>query len=140
MVNAPAPYVGDTQRSPVAICTIASLVCAFLGIGVMAAYLPDEPPLSWPAAFLTASVLLLAAAALFLQRRPRFAWRLFWSVARWVFVGTLIFSATAVFVFVYDGTRGPTLAIMAAVLVLTAIDIPLLIAFSVARHERATER
>jgi hypothetical protein len=135
-VSAPAPYLGDITRSPVVACAISSLVCAFLGIGMIAAYLPDAPPLAWPAGFLVASAVLLLAALAFLARRRPFAWRLFFAVARWVTLVTAIFSAMAVYIFVADGTSGTTLAIMAAVLVLSAIDIPLLIGFSVARHER----
>lgn len=136
MVSQHVPHLGDTSRSPVAVCVIGSLVCAFLGIGVIAAYLPAEVLLAWPVGFLVASTLLLFAALALLARRRHFAWALFFAVARWVLLVTLIFSAMAAYVLIYDGTSGVTLAIMAAVLVLSAIDIPILIAFNVARHER----
>jgi hypothetical protein len=134
--EADSPYVGDTSRSPVVGCTLASIVCAFLSVGIIAAYLPRPVPLTWPVGFLIASVVLLAAALGFLLRRRSFAWWLFFRVARWVLVLTLVFTAMAVYVFVLDGTPVKTMAIMAAVLLLTAIDIPVLIGFSVARHER----
>lgn len=136
-MSAHVPYAGDTSRSPVVTAVIGSLVCAFLGVGVIAAYLPAQVPLGWPVGFLAASVLLLLGGLMFLWRRRPFAWPLFFAVARWVLLVTLIFSAMAVYVLVFDGTSGVTLAVMTAVLVLSAVDIPILIAFNVARHERA---
>lgn len=133
------PYAGDTTRSPIVTSTIASIVCAFLAIGILASYLPQSPPLGWSVAFLVASVLLLAAAIVLLSRRRNFAWPLFFTVARWVLVLTGIFIAMALFVFIVDGTSGAPLAIMASVLVLAAVDVPLLLGFSVARHERMQE-
>lgn len=130
------PYVGDTTRSPVVTCTVGSLVCAFLGVGIIAAYLPQQPPLGWSVAFLAASVVLLAAAVAFLLRRRPFAWGLFFAVGRWVLVMALIFAAMGVYVMIVDGTSGAPLMVMTAVLVLSAVDIPLVIAFNVARHER----
>ena len=130
------PYLGDTSRSPVVGCMLASIVCAFLSVGIIAAYLPRPVPLSWSVGFLLASAALLAVALVFLLRRRNFAWRLFFAVARWVLVLTLVFAGMAVYVFVSDGTPATTMAIMAVVLLLTAVDIPVLIGFSVARHER----
>jgi len=134
--EADEPYLGDTSRSPVVGCMLASIVCAFLSVGIIAAYLPRPAPLSWSVGFLVASAALLAGALVFLLRRRHFAWRLFFAVARWVLVLTLVFTAMAVYVFVSDGTPATTLAIMAVVLLLAAVDIPVLIGFSVARHER----
>jgi len=134
--EADEPYLGDTSRSPVVGCMLASIVCAFLSVGIIAAYLPRPAPLPWSIGFLVASAALLAAALVFLLRRRGFAWRLFFAVARWILALTLVFTAMAVYVFVSDGTPLKTMAIMAIVLLLTAIDIPVLVGFSVARHER----
>jgi hypothetical protein len=79
------------------------------------------------------------AAIVLLSRRRNFAWALFFTVARWVLMLTGIFIAMALFVFIVDGTSGAPLAIMASVLVLAAVDVPLLLGFSVARHERTQE-
>ncbi|MCL5946568.1 MAG: hypothetical protein M1298_00890 [Chloroflexi bacterium] len=138
MVTTPEPYRGDTTRSPIVGCTIGSIVCAFLAIGIIAAYLPQAVPLVWPVAFLVASGVLLVAAIILLSRLRHFAWAMFFAVARWMAVLTMIFVAMTVLVFIVDATGGLTLAVMAIVLVLTAIDVPILVGFSVARHERVT--
>lgn len=40
------------------------------------------------------------------------------------------------FVFIYDHTRGSTLAVLISTLVVFALDVPAIIAFTVARFER----
>ena len=127
---------GDTSRSPIAASLIASIVAAFLSVGFLASYLPQTPPLTAPLALLGVAVLLLAAAALSLTRLAAFPWRVFFAVARWVALLTLLFGGMAEYLFIADGTRGAPLAIMTAVLVMAAVDVPLLLAFSVARHQR----
>ena len=136
MVATPEPSSGDTTRSPIVGCTIGSIVCAFLAVGIIAAYLPQAVPLMWPMVFLGVSGALLVAALILLARLRHFAWSLFFAVARWIIVLTAVFVAMTVFVFVVDGTDGLTLTVMAIVLILTAINVPILVGFSVARHER----
>jgi len=132
-------YEGDTTFSLVVPGTIASIVCAFLSVGIIAAYLPRHVSLAWPVAFLIASVVFLAVAVVALARRRNVAWERFRTVAKWVLILTGIFAAMAEFMFIYDRTPGTTLAILTAVLILSAVDIPVLLGFSVARHERRPE-
>jgi hypothetical protein len=136
MVNAPEPYAGDTTRSPVVVCTIGSIVCALVSVGIIVAYMPRPVPLAWSWGFLGAAAVLLLAALVSLLRRRSFAWRRFFIVARWVLLLTLVYAGMLEYVFVHDGGRGKPLIIMTILLLLTAIDIPILWAFSVARHER----
>lgn len=133
------PYEGDKTFSAVVPGTIGSILCAFLAVGIIAAYLPRQSPLGWSFAFLAASLVLLAMAVVSLARRSPFAWNRFFTVAKWVLILTGIFSGMAEFMFIYDGTPGTTLAILTVVLILTAVDIPVLLGFSVARHERLPE-
>lgn len=138
-MTAAEPYLGDRSRSPIVTASISSIIFAFLAAGVIASYLPQSAPLHWPVAFLIVSAVLWLAAVMLLFRLRRFAWQLFFSVLRWVSILPLTFAATAIFVFVTDGTSGITLAIMVAVLLLAALNIPIVIAFSVARHERVSD-
>lgn len=135
-MNASEPYVGDTSRSPIVTCAIGSIVCAFLAVGIEASYLPKSAPLAWPIAFLGVSGVLSLATAGLLMRLRQFAWQLFFAVARWVLVLTSIFAAMAMYVFIADGTGGTQLTILVIVLLLAALNIPMLLGFSVARHER----
>jgi len=131
-----APWIGDTTRSPVMLCGVGAIVTAFVAIGFLAAYLPRSAPLGPPTGLLVASAVLTVAGIALLTRRPGFAWDVFRSVARWILVLTLIFAAMAEYVFAYDKTRGAPLVVMTIVLVLAAINVPVVIGFSVARHTR----
>jgi hypothetical protein len=115
---------------------MGSLLCAMLSAGTMAAYVVQPPPLGWPAGFLAASALFLLATAVGLLLRRGFAWGRFFTVAKYVVLMTLVMTAMLEYVFVFDGMRGKALLVMTVVLAITAIDIPILWGFSVARHER----
>ncbi len=84
MVSTPEPYAGDTTRSPVVVCAIGSIVCAIVSVGILVFYVPRPGSLAWASGFLAASAALLLAALVSLLRRRPFAWRRFFTVARWV--------------------------------------------------------
>jgi hypothetical protein len=134
------PYLGDTTRSPIRLFAMGSLVCAILSAGIMAAYAPRPAPLGPSEGLLAASAVLLLACVAGLLLRPNFAWSRFFTVAKYVVLMTVVISAMLEYVFVFDGMRGTALAIMTAVLAITAIVIPILWGFSVARHERVPSR
>jgi hypothetical protein len=129
-------WLGDTTRSPVTICIVGAIVASFVAVGFLAAYLPRTAPLGPPIGLLVASGVLTFAGAALLRARPGFAWSVFWSIARWVVLVTLVFAAMAEYVFAYDKTTGAPLVIMTVVLALAAVDVPIVVAFSVARHEQ----
>jgi hypothetical protein len=135
-MNTQEPYEGDPTHSPIRLFAMGSLLFALLSAGTMAAYVVQPPPLGWSTGFLVASALLLFATAVGLVRRRGFAWRRFFLVAKYVVLMTLVITAMLEYVFVFDGMRGNPLIVMTVVLAITAIDIPILWGFSVARHER----
>jgi hypothetical protein len=140
MTNTGEPYVGDTTHSPIRLFAIGSLVCAIVSAGILAAYAPRPAPLGPSEGFLVASGVLLLACVAGLLRRRSFAWSRFFTVAKFVVLMTVVISAMLEYVFVFDGMRGGSLAIMSTVLAITAIVIPILWGFSVARHERVPSR
>ena len=77
----------------------------------------------------------LALASVFLLSRLRdFAWHRFFVVFRWALLAYIISAAMIGFAFVRDHTRGAPLALAALMLVIFAADVPLIIAFTVARY------
>lgn len=135
-----APTVArPAERSmpPVTALCVASMALVIVGGIDMASHLPHRPPLG-PAVGLCAGagVLFLAALVTLSRVRP-FAWGSFFLVARWALAAYLVIAGMLEFIFVFDHTRGATLVVMTLMLVLYALDIPVIIAFTVARYQPA---
>ncbi len=124
-----------TRRSfpPVAELTVASLALIVVGGIVMASYIPRRPPLGAPSALLAVSAVLVASAVIMMSRVREFAWRTFFRVARWALVAYVISAGMIEFAFVKDHTRGGPLVVVTLMLVIFAVDVPLVIGFTVAR-------
>ena len=117
---------------PIAVATIVLIVSG--GI-YTAAHLPLHVPQGPPIALLAAAVVLLATNVVLLSRIEPFAWRIFRVVTAWVFAAYVVIAGMLEYVFVYDHTRGTQLLILTAMLAVFAVDIPLLLGFSVARYQ-----
>ena len=118
---------------------ISQLGIGTLGLSLIAAILitskiPDDPPLALAVPLLVAAGLLLLVAVILLARIPGFAWGQFFLVAKWALLGYIVIAGMIEYAFVHDNTPGSTLATMSAMLALFAIDVPMLLGFSVARY------
>jgi len=129
----PAPAT-SRRFPPVAGLTTASLALVVVGGILMASYAPRRPPLGVPAVLaLTGAVLLLAGGYL-TSRLRLFAWERFFLVFRWALLAYVISAGMIGFAFVRDHVRGAPLALVLVMLVIYALDVPLVIAFTVARY------
>ena len=130
----PQPSVLDRRLPPVAELTVASVALMVAGGVYLAAHLPTLPPLG-PAvgSLATGGVLTLVAMGLLARVRP-FAWRTFFLVMVWAIVAYAVIAGLLALVFIYDHTRGATLAVLVATLVVFAVDVPMIVAFTVARY------
>jgi hypothetical protein len=126
----------DERRLP-PVTELGAASMAFIAAGViyLAAYLPKRAPLGVAIGCLACAALLLAANALLLARTPGFAWWRFFQVMRWGLLAYLVVAGMLEYTFLYDHTRGALLAIMTAMLVLFMVNVPLLMAFTVARYQ-----
>ena len=125
---------------PVAEVAVASLALIIVGGIYMASYVPRRPPLAVPTVLLVASAALLALDAVWLTRLRDFAWDRFFLVGRWALLAYVVSSGMIEFAFVRDHTRGGPLVVVTLMLVIFAVDVPLIIAFTVARYHRAAVR
>lgn len=125
----------DRSVPPVTQITVASMSCIIAGGIFMASYLPKSAPLGVPVALLGLAAILLAADLVILRRLQSFAWNTFFLVVRWTLLAYAIIAGMLEYVFVVDNTRGSMLVIITAMLLIYAVDIPLLLAFSVARYQ-----
>jgi len=128
----------DERRLPQS-TQLGAASMAFIAIGViyLAAYLPKRAPLWFAAVCLAIAAVLVASNLLLIWRAPCFArWR-FLQVMRWGLLGYLIVAGMLEYKFLYDHTRGAVLAVMTGMLLLFMVNVPLLMAFTVARFERS---
>jgi len=128
----------DRRLPPVTEIGAASMIAIAGGVIYLAAYLPKHAPLWFALVMLAVAVGLQVANAVLLSRIPDFAWGLFFQVGRWGLLAYAVIAGMIEYAFVYDHTRGAQLAVMTAMLALFMLNVPVLIAFTVARYQ-ATE-
>ena len=133
--GAPSPQdVANRRLPPVTELVVTSLALMLSGGVVMAAHLPGRPSLAVPSGLLAGGACLTAVALALMSRARPFAWKVFYLVVRWALLAYLVIAGLLVFVFVYDGTSGATLAVLVATLAVFAVDVPTVMAFTVARY------
>jgi len=124
----------ERRFPPVAELGMVSLALVVVGGILMASYVPRRPPLGVPLALAAVSAVLLLTSAFLVSRLDQFAWPRFFVVFRWALLAYVISAGMIGFAFIRDHTRGAPLALVAVMLVIFALDVPLIIAFTVARY------
>jgi hypothetical protein len=113
----------------------ASVASALGAIIIAMAFLPEDPPAF--STVLSSSSVACFVAALWSLRQRRLAWRTFFAVLRGVAVAAAIYAGFGILVILRSALTGPQLVGAVTVVVLLTVEIPALIAFSVARHQPA---
>jgi hypothetical protein len=103
---------------------------------LMAAHLPARPPLGVPVGLLAGAGLLLVASVAALTRMRAFDWGTFRVVGAWAFIAYVVIAGLLEYIFVLDHTRGAVLVVLTLMLLVFAVDIPIVLAFSVARYQK----
>ncbi len=128
----------ERRLPPIAELIVLSVASMLAGGVYLGAHMTVRPSLT-PAVFLVAAgAVATIAAVIMLIRIEPFAWKTFFLVARWAFVAYLIIAGILAFVFIFDHTRGTTLAVLLATLAVFAVDVPMVMAFTVARYDEAS--
>jgi len=99
----------------------------------LASHLPQHVSLTPAIVLLAASALLLAGNLLALARVQGFAWGRFFAVARWALLAYLVIAGLIEYAFVRNDTSGGPLVVLSLSLLVFAVHVPVLIAFTVAR-------
>jgi len=120
---------------PVAEVCVASMILIVIGGIYMASHLPHSAPVALPIVVLIGSAALIGWNVFSLSRVREFSWTNFWLVARWALVAYVVIAGMLEYVFLRDGTRGTQLVLVTLMLAAYAVNIPLLLAFSVARYQ-----
>jgi hypothetical protein len=118
---------------------IGALSLAAIAVGVIynASYLPKHAQTGVAVAILIVAVALLLVNLVLLSRIEGFAWDRFRQVAGWALVAYIVIGGMIEYAFVYDHTRGTQLVLLTCMLALFVVNVPVLIAFTVARYQRA---
>ena len=124
----------EVKLPPISEIAIAAMALIIVGGITLASRLPHPAPLPLLIALLAAAAVLVLIDVVLLARLRDFAWPLFFQVAGWSLLAYSVMYGILEFTFVYDHVTGSTLAVMTLMLVVIAIDIPLLFGFSVARY------
>jgi len=130
-----APF--DRSLPPVTEIGAASMISIAGGVIYLAAYLPKHAPIWFALVLLGVAAGLQLTNAFLLSRIEGFAWSRFLQVGRWALLAYALIAGMIEFAFVYDHTRGTQLAVMTAMLALFMLNVPVLIAFTVARYQES---
>lgn len=122
---------------PVAEIVTGSLGLVIVGGVLMASGFPGGIPLGYPAALLVLSAALLATGAALLARWRPLPRAVFARVFGWALLAQAISAAMIEFAFVRNHAGGATLLLVSLMLVVYAVDVPVIIAFTVARYQPA---
>ena len=133
------PTGTDRQLPPITTVVVVSMAAVITAGIYLAAYLPTQAPLPLPTALVAVGVVLFLVSAVMLTRLREFAWFRFRQVGGWVLLAYLVIVGMLEFVLVIDQTRGTLLALLTVILLIFALDIPILLGFSVARYQEARD-
>jgi hypothetical protein len=113
---------------------MASLALIIIGGIYLAAHLPQQVPLAPAVVLLVASAVLLVINLALLARVKDFAWDRFMDVGKWALLAYVITAGLIEFTFLRDGLRGGALVVLTLSIIVYAVHVPVLIAFTVARY------
>ncbi len=101
----------------------------------MAAHYDHHATLVPAVVLAVAGGLVLLVNVALLSRIPAFAWDVFFRVFGWALLAYLVIAGILEYVFIFDHTPSRQLALFSVMLALFAVNVPMLLAFSVARYQ-----
>ena len=122
------------QLQPIIALATGSLALVVVGGIYMASYFPRRPPLGVPTALFAVSAALVALTTIMLTRLHDVAWGTFSLVARWALLAYVLQAGMIEYAFIRNHASGDPLVVVTLLLVLFAIDPPLIISTTVARY------
>jgi hypothetical protein len=120
---------------PVTQLAMASLALIVAGGIYLASNLPQQVPLEPAVALLAASAVLLMVNLVMLSRVDAFPWNRFFTVGKWALLAYAITAGLIEYAFLRDGMTGGPLVVLTLSIIVYAVHVPVLIAFTVARYD-----
>jgi hypothetical protein len=125
--------MGSRENPPFTQLGMAALGLIIIGGIYLAAHIPAHVSLGLPIALLILSAGLVAWNLYSLTLIPNFAWDRFKAVATYAGITYLFVAGMIEYAFLEDHVSGGTLVILTLSLLVFALQVPTLIAFTVAR-------
>jgi len=117
-----------------------SLALIVIGGIYLSSHIPQHVSLGLPIALLIASAAVMTVNLTLLRRVPGFAWHRFFQVAKWALAAYLFTAAMIEYAFLRNHLKGGPLVILTLSLIVYAVQVPALIAFTVARFDNTSTR
>ena len=134
--SATASIPGLERRLPPVIQVgAAAMVLCIVAVIYLTAHAPRTPALEPAIGLLAAAAVVVLANTVMLSRIRPFNWRIFWTVFGWTLLAYGVIAGMLMYTFIYDQLPTGQLALLVATLAVFAIDIPMMLAFSVARYQ-----
>lgn len=125
--------VQGTKLPPVTQIGVVAMALVVIGGIYMSAYYPNRVSMGLPATLSIVSILLICVNFFLVARSTVLAKAPFIKVGKWALLVYVIIAGMLEYVFVYDGTRGSSLVVLTLMLLVFALDVPTIVAFTVAR-------
>lgn len=125
----------EPSLPPVTAIGMTSLALIVAGGIYLASHLPNDVPLAPAVVLLVVSALLLVANLLALSRAEGFHWARFFEVGKWALLAYAITAGLIEYAFLRNGLSGGPLVVLTLSIVVYAVHVPVLIAFTVARYD-----
>ncbi len=120
---------------PVTALGMLSLGLVLVGGIYLSAHLPQHVSLGPAVALLAASAVVLAGNLTALSRVQGFHWQRMFEVGKWALLAYTIIAAMIEYVFLRNHTSGGPLVVLTLSLIVFAVNVPVLIGFTVARYD-----
>ena len=125
----------ERKYPPFTELVMLSLALIVVGGIYLSSHIPQHVPLGPAIALLIASAAVMSVNLTLLRRVPGFAWPRFYQVAKWALAAYLFTAAMIEYAFLRDHLTGGPLVILTLSLIVYAVQVPTLIAFTVARYD-----
>jgi hypothetical protein len=125
--------MNERRMPPVTELGMLSLALIVAGGIYLSAHLPKHVSLAPAVVLLILSALLLAANLFSLTRVENFPWDRFMYIGKWTLLVYLVIAGLIEYAFLRDHLSGGPLVVLTLSLVIFAVHVPTMIAFTVAR-------
>ena len=127
--------MSERRLPPVTALGMLSLALVLIAGIYLSAHLPEHVSLGPAVALLAASALVLLGNLLALSRVDGFPWRRMVEIGKWALLAYSLIAAMIEYVFLRNHTSGGPLVVLTLSLIVFAVNVPVLIGFTVARYD-----